>query len=267
MIFLTDVEIGLALVTRDTYLRQRMLGRPSRFDASPPASFLMRLNPRFLAIAAVLIAAACSDTATSPSATAPVRIAAEGAPAFDFGTAGRAGVLGTDFTVTPKGGTFSLDGMYEVTFPAAAICDQSKSNYADWGAPCVTLKSPIKIHATVQLTLGGLGVDFQPELRFAPGSPVTISSGVFAPFIVANRNYFSQHPSALRVFAMLYTANLGSNPIPDYLTDPDAITHIDLQSGRVWRHVKHFSGYSIFSGDSCAPSADNPDCIQIDGRL
>jgi hypothetical protein len=227
----------------------------------------MRLNPRFLAIAAALLAAAaCSDTATLPTSATPDRVSAAQAPAFDFGTAGRPGLLSTEFTVPPVGGTFSLSGLYNVTFPAGAICDPSRSNYADWGAPCPTLKSAIKVRATVQLTAGGLAVDFQPELRFAPGSPVTISTGMFAPFILANRTFFSQHPSALRPFAMLYTPSLGANPVADYLTDPDAVTHINLSTGQVWRHVKHFSGYSIFGGGSCDPSPDNPDCISVDGR-
>lgn len=223
----------------------------------------MRLSTRFIASAAALLAvAACSDTATSPTAATPNRVSAEGAPAFDFANAGRIGISTTSFTVTPNGGTFSVAGLYQVSFPANAVCNPSTTNYAT-GAGCTPLTSNITVQATVQLTGNGLAVDFQPELRFVDGSPVTISTSIFAPLIVLNRSFFAQHPSALNPLAMLYTPSLGAAAIPDYLTDPDAITHINLTNGQIWRHVKHFSGYSITGGSSCDPS--DPTCVQVDG--
>jgi hypothetical protein len=53
--------------------------------------------------------------------------------------------------------------------------------------------------------------------------------------------------------------------VADYLSDPSLVTHVDLNTGTVWRRVKHFSGYLMGSGESCEPSPDFPECIAVDG--
>jgi hypothetical protein len=225
----------------------------------------MRLDLRILAASAALLTAACSDTSTAPAAKELVSVS-DRAPAFDFSAGGRYGVQGTQFTVSPNGGSFSIGGLYTLNCPSNAICDPSQSTYGDgeWNNACVTLTSDLTITATLQLTSNGLAVDFTPDIRFSPDAQVTISTDIFAPVIRANREYLRRNPSTLRPLALYYEPTLNASPVADYLSDPDAITHIDLSSGRIWRRVKHFSGYNVTSGASCDPAPDQPDCIQVD---
>ncbi|MFI5230449.1 MAG: hypothetical protein ACHQWU_15345 [Gemmatimonadales bacterium] len=183
--------------------------------------------------------------------------------------AGRFGVQSADFTLTAAGGSFSVGGLFTVDFPANSVCDPSQSTYGDgqWDAPCVTLgaSQSIQLHAKAVLTASGIRVDFTPHLRFAPDANVTVSTDAFAVLLRLNRGYFSRHPEALGPLALDYAASLTSTPVADYASDPSLITHVDLSTGRVWRRVKHFSGYSQTNGQPCDPSPDNPDCVEVDG--
>jgi len=168
------------------------------------------------------------------------------------------------------GGSFSL-GAYTVSFSGNSVCDPSVSTYGDteWDKTCTVLADgqSIKIHATVSRTSTGIAVDFTPALRFSPSANVIVSTDVFASYIVANQDYFRTHRSALSAFAILYSPSLGAKGVSDFAADRSVTTHVDLNTGRVWRRVKHFSGYSIVSGQPCEPSPDNPDCIEIeDGK-
>lgn len=225
------------------------------------------------ALAALVLAAACSDTGTAPEASSRARSASAAsisAPAFDYSSVGHFGAQTSDFVLTSAGGTFDVNGLFTVNFPANSVCDPSVSTYGadQWDAPCATLADgqSIQLHAKAVLTPNGIKVDFTPHLRFAPSSIVTLSTGVFAPLLHLNRGYYSQHPEALHSLALEYTSSLNASPVEDFLSDPSVITHVDLSTGRVWRRVKHFSGYSQTNGQPCDPSPDNPDCVEVDGR-
>ena len=227
----------------------------------------------YAALAAVVVVAACSETGTAPVASSRARSASAWsltAPAFDYSSVGHFGRQGADFTLTSKGGAFNVNGLFTVNFPANSVCDPSVSTYGDdqWDAPCATLPDgqSIQLHATAMLTPNGMKVDFTPHLRFAPGSNVTISTDVFALLLRINRGYYSKHPDALRPLAIEFAPSLDAAPVEDFLTDPSVITHVDLSTGRVWRRVKHFTGYSQTGGQPCDPSPDNPDCVEVDGR-
>jgi hypothetical protein len=49
--------------------------------------------------------------------------------------------------------------------------------------------------------------------------------------------------------------------VSDAALDASLVTHINLNTGVVWRRVKHFSGYSQAAGTPCDPSPTNPDCV------
>jgi hypothetical protein len=222
----------------------------------------------FATLVALLSIGACSDSTTSLPQAAPH---APSAPAFDLSATGLAlGSTESDFIVSANGGSFSL-GAYTVSFPGNSVCDPTISTYGstEWDKNCTVLSDgqSIKIHATVSLTSGGITVDFTPALRFSPSAKVIISTDVFASFILANQDYFRTHHSALSAFAILYSPGLGSKAVSDFAADRSVTTHVDLSTGIVWRRVKHFSGYSIITGEACEPSPDNPDCIEIeDGK-
>jgi hypothetical protein len=170
--------------------------------------------------------------------------------------------------VDAGGGSFSL-GAYTVSFPGSSVCDPAVSTYGatEWDKNCTVLAKgqSIKVHASISRTSTGIAVDFTPALRFSPSAKVIVSTDVFASFILANQDYFRTHHNALSAFAILYSPSLGSTGISDFAADRSVTTHVDLNTGLVWRRVKHFSGYSVVTGEPCEPSPDNPDCIEIDG--
>lgn len=228
----------------------------------------------YAALAALVVAAACSDTGTAPEASSSLARSASAsspvAPILNPSSAGHFGSQTADFTLTAQGGTFDVNGLFTVVFPANSVCDPSQSTYGDgqWDAPCVTLAAgqSIQLHAKTLVTPNGAKVDFTPHLRFAPDANVTISTSVFAPAILLNSAYYAHNPNALGSLVLNYSPSLNSDPVQDYRGDPSLITHVDLGSGRIWRRIKHFSGYNIVSGQPCDPSPDNPDCVEVDGR-
>lgn len=225
----------------------------------------MRQSFQFLAAcAALLVVAACSDVSTSPSASARSLSAA---PSFDYSGGGRFrfGDTHTTFTVTPDGGSFAINRLITVDFPAASICDPQLSTYGagEWDKPCATLTAPLTITATTRLTANGMAVDFQPDLRFSPDKQVTLSTDLFSSTLRGNRWFFGAYPSSLRTLAFFYSPSLGSDAVADYVGDSTLVTQVDLESGRVWRRVKHFSGYVTGTGQSCNASAGDPDCVAV----
>ena len=187
------------------------------------------------------------------------------APAFDYSGGGRFhfGDVKTSFTVTPAGGSFAINRLVTVDFPAGSICDPDLSSYGagEWENACATLTHAITITATTRLTGNGVAVDFQPDLRFSPDKQVTLSTDLFSSTLRANRGYFRAAPASLQRLTFLYSPSLNATAVADYVADPSLATHVDLESGRVWRRVKHFSGYVQGSGAACNPTAGDPDCV------
>ena len=122
---------------------------------------------------------------------------------------------------------------------------------------------PITITATTRLTVNGMAVDFQPDLRFSPDKQVTLSTDLFSSTLRTYRSFFAASSASVRPLAFLYSPSLGAPAVADYMADSSLATHVDLENGRVWRRVKHFSGYVQGSGASCDPSAGDPNCIAV----
>lgn len=228
----------------------------------------MRESFRFLTAGlSLMILVGCSENTVAPTAATTHTMSAASAPRFDYNYAGSWGDQSTSFVATPAGGTYAVNGLFNITFPAGSICDPDLSTYGEgtWDTSCVPLNRAIRITATTRLSGGGMAVDFSPELRFVPTSQVVISTDVFAGFIKANRAFFAANPWALRPLALYYSPTLGGSTVADYISDYSLVTHVNLSTGRVSRRVKHFSGYNITSGQACDPAAGDPDCIQVDG--
>jgi hypothetical protein len=190
------------------------------------------------------------------------------APSLDVGGLGRFGDQTTTFTVTSAGGTFVLNGVMVVNFPANSVCDPAKSSYGDgtWDKPCQVLQddASVTFTATTRVTSSGVAVDVSPAVRFSPSAVVTVGTTLFGPVLTSNKNYYASNPSALSNLAFGYSSSLGGTYVHDYTSDISLITHVNLTTGVIWRRVKHFSGYMIATGEPCEPSPDNPDCIEVD---
>ena len=176
-------------------------------------------------------------------------------------------VLSADFTISPSGTTVTIGDNITLTFPANSVCDPSTSSYGDghWDEACTPISGPLAMHVTYGNLNGSLGFDFSPAIRFVPtGSQsnwVTISTMMFASQILANKDYYAGHKEALYPLSVYYAATLGGAKNKDWKDDKTLVTKVDLNTGRVWRRIKHFSGYLITTGEPCDPSPDNPDCI------
>lgn len=231
----------------------------------------MRSFSRYLAAGLVLMAAAACSDSTAVQTSPVTRSLSPAAPAFDFGAQGHSfGLLSSDFTVTSRGGSFAVAGLYTISFPENSVCNPENTQYGatEWDKSCSTLRSgqSIKVHAVLSLASGGLSIDFTPALRFSPSSQVTISTDLFAPVLKANKDYFLSHPGSLNFLAIAYAPSLGAGAVKDYKADASVITHVNLSTGQIWRRVKHFSGYTLATGESCDPSPSNPDCVYVDSE-
>ena len=206
----------------------------------------------------MLVVAGCGEPTSGPTrAAAPRGVSAPNGPTLDYSGGYSYGEQSSAFTVTAQGGSFSINGLFSVNFPANSVCEPT-STYgpSEWDNACATLgpNESIQMQATLWITATGVGVDFSPALRFSPSTVVTISSSVFAPMLTSNESYYQSNPSALQLLAINYSPAIGSSAVADYVSDPSLVTQVDWTTGKLWRRVKHFSGYLIGAGSTCDPT-------------
>lgn len=231
---------------------------------STPMRGLSRIAIAGFALAGV---ASCADLTTSPPQATARGFALGAGPSLDYyGPSRFTGFRSTRFTLTSAGGWFDIGDVYTLRVPANAVCVLD-SDYGEdsWEKPCTTLADgdSLRITATYGFVGSGPVVDFWPDLRFDPNKTVTLSTDVFASTLTGYRDYFEANPDKLQYFGIYYSRDFGTTRVADAALDSSLRTHIDLRSGRVWRRVKHFSGYSQASGKACEPSPDDPDCIAL----
>lgn len=256
------------------YRHSRRRGRFSSAQLHQWSLPMRHFSRPWYAALAIAAAAGCSDS-TSPGTSSARQIGATDRPSLDYDGPSRfGGVRTTTFTLTARGGTYEIGDVYTLTVPANAVC-KLNSGYGPgtWDLPCATLDNgeSIRITARYAFTKSGPVVDFSPDLRFSPQAQVTLATDLYAQQLSSGRGYFNANPAALRNFGIRYTSDMGATNIADATADQSLVTHINLRSGKVWRRVKHFSGYNVASGRECDPSPDDPDCIagpapEIDGR-
>lgn len=229
----------------------------------------MRGFLRIVIAGAAIAAAGCSDWATAPGNDRS--IAPSDRPSLDYdGAELFGGFRSVTFTLTSAGGSFSIGDLYTLNVPAGAVCNlESSYGPATWDSPCDLLADgeSIPVTATYGFSYGAPVVDFSPDLRFSPDVSVTLSTDLYAQILTTFRGYFEGNLWALRYFGINYTSDLGATSTVDAATDSSVITHINLQSGVVWRRVKHFSGYNVASGKACEVSEGDPDCVATPAPL
>ncbi|HEY9225029.1 MAG TPA: hypothetical protein VIP11_00180 [Gemmatimonadaceae bacterium] len=215
-----------------------------------------------LAIAAV---GACSDSSTGPSEAARRELSPGDRPSLDYNGPSRFfGTRSATFYLTPAGGTYRIGDLFDLKVPANAVCAPGSSyGPGKWDDPCSTLSAgqSIRVTATYGFGRNGPVVDFSPDLRFSPRAQVTLSTDLYESLLTSFRGFFEANPSSLRYFGIYYTSDFGQSGTTDAAFDASLTTHINLWTGRVWRRVKHFSGYNVTSGLPCTPSPDDPDCV------
>lgn len=223
----------------------------------------MRLPARLLLTgAALLVSASCvGDSSVAPTAV----------PSIDGNPALRALVVAqsVDLVIPVTGGRVNVLGVYDLDFPAGAVCDPNAQDTqvgyanAQWDAPCTAASGNVQIRATVKYSAGKLYVDFQPALRFVPNKQVTISTTVLAPVV-----QFFDGAGLTNGWTISYTPGIDGIAIADALVDPTLQTKIHGQSGKISRRIKHFSGYMVSGSGGeyipCDPNDGNPLCVWVD---
>jgi hypothetical protein len=98
---------------------------------------------------------------------------------------------------------------------------------------------------------------------------VTISTDAFSDVLRSDAvRQLSPRSGYFESLAILYVPSARTTRVNEFreLSDPTLVTHIDLVSGRVWRRIKHFSGYFVGSG-GCEPALESNCVGEMPGGL
>ena len=208
----------------------------------------MRRLTSVLAVTALAVTASCGDN-VSPTA-APTSSNPSAVRSFAWG-----GGSGYSFNISPRGGVYWL-GQYLLVVPPGTVCDPATSSYGPgtWDAACSPAKGTIHVQATVSTVDGRDYVDFSPHLRFVP----TDNQSRWVTIHTIRLAAIGGHGD-LRRFSILFSETPGGQVIDESASDPTLATYVNTHTGSVWRRVKHFTGYNVFSGmiDDCTPGVDD----------
>ncbi len=208
------------------------------------------------ALTVVVMAAACSDTATAPAPAARPRLTFGSYEQWllDNGGVSRDGRgrknktdsgWTQDFVVDATQPTTIKAGDHSVYFPANSICDPTTSGYGEdmWDAPCTPLQGTITIHASWSSKYGHAYIDFQPALRFVPTSDAS------QYVTLTMKDYYDLDPSYH--YPIFWQRPSDGDWIDESVIDPSLGALNDVQGNRVSRRLKHFSGYLVGAGEVC----------------
>ena len=199
--------------------------------------------PRILLAFTALLVVGCGEQPSAPEASA----AAEESPFLKvyptYSPDGRT----ADIIVEPSGGYFTL-GKHVIYFPANSICDPATSTYGvtEWDNPCTAIAAPIRIHAELREQDGRTWIDFSPELRFVPSSDETQWVYLF----MRTNAIEGKQLTSKKAPPILWSPAIGMPGIDEALFDETLKTKWDRRLGGVYRRIKHFSGYNVYTGRS-----------------
>jgi hypothetical protein len=150
------------------------------------------------------------------------------------------------FTITidpNKSATYDLGNGHSVYFPNGELCDPAKSTYGptEWNQPCTKAVRDLTVSVTAWIDANGHPYeDFSPSLRFLPTTNPT-------KFVILSLT----DPAASVDLSMdiLYCPSTTSACYDEAVNDPTLVTQHDPVTGKVWRRIKHFSGYNVAAGD------------------
>jgi len=188
-----------------------------------------------MAVLGLGLAAACSDSLSTPTTEVSVQ-----APAgFDK-------IVGVQtFTYSPSTGVTQRLGDHVISIPAGAVC-KADGFYAtrQWDQPCTPVNHKVVFTATTFTNADGVPyVEFQPAVRFSPSKEVDL-------YLRDGKR------STAQVLAIFWCPTVGSPCVDESKTDGTVATTRVGSSATLVRRVKHFSGYMVAVGDegSCPGS-------------
>jgi hypothetical protein len=183
--------------------------------------------------------AACSDAPTAP-ASAPAPAAG---PSRLLGTTVAAGDTSyTTLTLSPSTNTtWVIGGLHKLQIAAGSVCDPATSGYGPslWDAPCATATQPVTVTAKAWTSAEGHPVvTFSPDLRFAPGKVNTL--------------WLNDRDAAQAGGAIVWCPSDGSACVDEGAADQAVATRTDAPNGKMYRRLKHFSGYTVVANRTAA---------------
>jgi len=204
-----------------------------------------------LAIATSL--AACSDPTVAPQDATPEKTVVAGAGSSQDLVPGD--TLRFTITLDPnKDAWYNLGNGHSVYFPNGEVCDPAKSTYGptEWDKPCQKVLHTVTLQVTAWIDANGHPFeDFSPSIRFLP----TTNPSKFVILSLTD-------PAAAVDLSMniLYCATPQSVCVNEAVNDSTLNTVHDPVTGKVWRRIKHFSGYNVAAGEE-----EDPTIIALNG--
>jgi len=218
--------------------------------ACVPPKTAMNTTRRYIPIliaGCALIAAACRDSVAPTPTNASVVAYGQVAASSRVTRGHEEGVKTFVFSMRPQGGRVRL-GDFTLTYDANAVCDPATSGYGPtlWMTACETLKRPIEITARFWTEDGHNFAEFKPDIRFSPSADVTLL--VNRPEIIGRR----RDQIETFKYSIWYVLYIGDERlyIDESAVDPSVAMQYDIRSGKAWRRIRHFSGWSVRTGRS-----------------
>jgi hypothetical protein len=139
---------------------------------------------------------------------------------------------------------------HRIVIPAYSVCNPVTSGYGPgtWDRWCSPATSPVVFTITSWTDSNGRPrIDVLPDVRFSP------SKTVYAEFADA---------AAASAFnaSIMYCPTGSLTCIDESKTDPTLRTYTSPSTGKVYRRIKHFSGYNVILGLNCDEAEDPSAC-------
>jgi hypothetical protein len=125
-----------------------------------------------------------------------------------------------------------LTNIIEFPNQVASIGDPHTSSYGPgtWDSPCAAATQPVRIAAKSWVNAAGkIATDFQPALRFVPGR--------------TERVLLTLKDAARAGTRIDFCSAAGC--VDEAAADPSLAAVLDASNGKVYRTIKHFSGYTV----------------------
>jgi hypothetical protein len=199
--------------------------------------------PRILLLIPALFVMACGDQPSAPEASS----SDQESPHFKVISTYSSDKKSADIIVEPSGGVFTL-GIHAIYFPENSICDPETSSYGvtEWDKPCTPITQPIRIHAELREQNDRTWIDFTPSLRFVP----TDDSDRWVYLFMKTDAALGKTLTRKSAPPILWSPAIGMPGIDESLLDETMKTKWDKRLGGVYRRIKHFTGYNVYSGRS-----------------
>ena len=144
---------------------------------------------------------------------------------------------------------------HRIVIPANSVCNPLTSGYGPgtWDLPCETATAPIVFTiASTRDANGRPRIDILPDVRFSP------SKTVYAEF--------SDAAAASSFNALIAYCPTGSlSCIDESKTDASLRTYTSPSTGKVYRRLKHFSGYNVILGLDCETDCESQEMARLPG--